>query len=333
MGLPTVTPSDDDAADAVPGRGSLLVMGGDQVYPVASEVDYDNRTVGPYLMAYETVGEHEKLPVYAIPGNHDWFDGLDAFLKIFTDGGGVYWRQSKLPSVQSRSYFAIALPHNWWIWAVDTSLSVDGRLDLKQFDYFQDVFKLFGKDDRIILCVAEPSWIKRKNPIDLLQKDSWDNLVAFLEAVTRPKTSDPWKFVRLILSGDKHFYSRHEADRGDAARPTLVTSGGGGAYLSSTLEVADAVPAQHGLHRQQRRRHRGCGVQGHVSNPRAVAESPNVDHQGDPGVLHDPTSELDARRTGRSSCTACSPMPSSPVGFCPGERSKAQARSPRRWKV
>ncbi len=48
----------------------------------------------------------------ALAGNHDWYDGLTTFLRLFCVGrpiGG--WRTE-----QTRSYFAARLPHDWWGW-------------------------------------------------------------------------------------------------------------------------------------------------------------------------------------------------------------------------
>ncbi|NUR29871.1 MAG: hypothetical protein HOV83_29145, partial [Catenulispora sp.] len=65
-------------------RGELLVMGGDQVYPTASGAAYEDRMVGPYLAAFSTPEKGVKPPsIFALPGNHDWYDGLTAFLRLF----------------------------------------------------------------------------------------------------------------------------------------------------------------------------------------------------------------------------------------------------------
>ena len=87
-------------------RGRLLVMGGDEVYPTASREGYQERTVGPYECALrETDPPHPNL--FAIPGNHDWYDGLVSFSRLFCQErwfGG--WKTR-----QRRTYFAIQLPH------------------------------------------------------------------------------------------------------------------------------------------------------------------------------------------------------------------------------
>src|SRR4051794_12803737 len=58
-------------------RGRVLVLGGDQCYPTASAAGYENRLVGPYRAALPLSPDEDTAPsLYAIPGNHDWYDGL-----------------------------------------------------------------------------------------------------------------------------------------------------------------------------------------------------------------------------------------------------------------
>jgi hypothetical protein len=64
-------------------RGRLLVLGGDEVYPVASARGYEDRTKGPYRAALPVSSEPRPV-ILALPGNHDWYDGLTAFLRAFT---------------------------------------------------------------------------------------------------------------------------------------------------------------------------------------------------------------------------------------------------------
>ena len=115
-------------------RGQLLIMGGDEVYPTATRDEYNNRTRGPYRAALPWVEDEEKAPhLYAIPGNHDWYDGLTSFMRLFGQQrwfGG--WKTR-----QQRSYFAIKLPHNWWLWGLDVQLQSD--LDKPQIDYFSHI--------------------------------------------------------------------------------------------------------------------------------------------------------------------------------------------------
>src|SRR5688572_10322906 len=69
-------------------RGGVLLLGGDQVYPTASKEQYKDRLLGPFDEAYgpgEVKRWHEGSgpDLYAIPGNHDWYDGLNAFFGTF----------------------------------------------------------------------------------------------------------------------------------------------------------------------------------------------------------------------------------------------------------
>jgi hypothetical protein len=89
-------------------------MGGDQVYPVPKATEYGNRLIGPYRAAMPcTAAETPEL--FAIPGSHDWYDGLLNFTNVFCRGRSIgAWQTS-----QTRSYFALKLPHRWWLWGVD----------------------------------------------------------------------------------------------------------------------------------------------------------------------------------------------------------------------
>jgi hypothetical protein len=136
-------------------RGQLLVMGGDEVYPNANAKFYHEQLINPYCWAFPDPrpGLLEGPPVYAIPGNHDWYDGLVLFLAYFTRRsphlhlGG--WR-----SWQRRSYFALQLTSKWWIWAMDAQL--DDDVDQPQKDYFDLIAKSMDPQSKVILCGPEP---------------------------------------------------------------------------------------------------------------------------------------------------------------------------------
>ena len=54
--------------------GAVLVLGGDQAYPFATMEEYRNRLVGPFRAVLPWTWRPRWL--FAIPGNHDWYDGL-----------------------------------------------------------------------------------------------------------------------------------------------------------------------------------------------------------------------------------------------------------------
>src|SRR5262249_59555580 len=53
----------------------FLVISSDVVYPTGSMNDYEAK----FWLPFKGVAR----PVYAIPGNHDWYDGLEAFNATF----------------------------------------------------------------------------------------------------------------------------------------------------------------------------------------------------------------------------------------------------------
>ena len=78
----TLDVTDPCGAQHATQRGRILVFGGDLVYPVASREDYEQRLVMPYEHALP----HTRAPhpdVFAIPGNHDWYDSLISFTRRF----------------------------------------------------------------------------------------------------------------------------------------------------------------------------------------------------------------------------------------------------------
>ena len=56
-------------------HGEILIMGGDQCYPQATREEYKKRLLLPFSWAFTVAEPDRKL--FAIPGNHDWYDGLD----------------------------------------------------------------------------------------------------------------------------------------------------------------------------------------------------------------------------------------------------------------
>ncbi|MBI4627625.1 MAG: metallophosphoesterase, partial [Candidatus Rokubacteria bacterium] len=101
-------------------RGQILILGGDEVYPYPSQRSYRERLVGPFRTALpRTEAPHPHL--FAIPGNHDWYDNLVSFSRRFGQERWIGGWQT----LQRRSYFALKLPHRWWLWAVDVQLESD----------------------------------------------------------------------------------------------------------------------------------------------------------------------------------------------------------------
>ncbi len=205
-------------------RGRVLLMGGDQVYPTASGDSYENRTKGPYRSALPEVPVTGPQPtLFALPGNHDWYDGLTAFLRLFArrkDGHIGGWRTE-----QRRSYFAVELPSNWWLFAIDEQFGA--YIDDPQLLYFEEAAARLGPDDRIILMTPAPTWVKGEE-----RPDAYDAVDYFIRTIVAPTGAN----VRLLVAGDMHHYARYSgADR------ELITCGGGGAYLLATHTLPEKI--------------------------------------------------------------------------------------------
>ncbi|MGA9996349.1 MAG: metallophosphoesterase [Pyrinomonadaceae bacterium] len=197
-------------------RGNVLIFGGDQVYPTASRKQYKQRLVEPYRTALR-YSEPPSPEVFAIPGNHDWYDSLVSFTRLFCSRRWFNgWR-----AAQRRSYFALKLPHKWWLLGLDVQLNSD--IDHAQIEYFEGVAREMEEGDQIILCTAEPHWLQAR-AFERYGPEYNESNLAFLENNVLGKR------VSLFLAGDFHYYRRHESNDGTQK----IVAGGGGAFLSPT---------------------------------------------------------------------------------------------------
>lgn len=214
-------------------RASLVVMGGDEVYPYATTRDYVLRTRHPYGFALPFAQEIADHPVVmAIPGNHDWYDGLARFLAIFcrkesTPIGGYRTKQR-------RSYFAVRLSKDWWLWGIDIALIED--MDQPQKDYFTTIAgEMQGAN--LILCSSEPGWYNAAPNSASFRSLGYAAWIA--------KKANKNIKIALCLSGDTHHYARYSTDFGTE----FMTAGGGGAFLHGTHQLPPKITLNWFKHR------------------------------------------------------------------------------------
>jgi len=205
-------------------RGRILVMGGDAVYPVPKAAEYENRMLGPYRSALPCArGDAPEL--FAIPGSHDWYDGLVNFTSIFCRDRSIGgWKTG-----QHRSYFALKLPNHWWLWGID--IQFGAYIDQAQLRYFTEVAVYHMEPgDQIILCMAKEVESGRKAADIHSDRD-----VEYLEREIIQPTGAR---VALYLKSGKHHYARYESE--DGARQHIA-SGGGGAFLHPTHDLPETM--------------------------------------------------------------------------------------------
>ena len=257
----SITPGSDPAFAGRGAQADLLVFGGDEVYPVASAMQYEERLNEVLRTAASLDDVVDLPPVMALPGNHDWYDGLASFRRNFCES----WVQRDaqageelipVPAAdrrddvggwgafQSRSYFAVQLSPRWWLWAVDSQL--DAPIDAEQLSYFRAAARHLG-DAKVILCTATPSWLEaqRAGRGTTYSAEADSPLYTLLWFVDRVLGHAERHRIRLVLTGDQHHYARYTCtaptpppdtvpSTTEPFGPELVTCGGGGAFLAST---------------------------------------------------------------------------------------------------
>ena len=229
-------------------RGDILLFGGDTAYPVATDVEIHNRVCVPFNRVLKERQDGKLRVLLGIPGNHDWYDGLDGFARMFrarrgsidrasitpdatVDRGGqlghfIDWveafrvgeyvtKRTALPlfgytPVQGASYFALRLAPELDLWGVDRQLRA---LDYTQKSYFAAEH---ASHHGLVLVLADPIFAMLA-PNAVGHKTLEDLDIAL-------EDDGP-----LVLTGDTHHYCRQEF--GTAMQ---VVAGGGGAFLHPT---------------------------------------------------------------------------------------------------
>lgn len=238
--------SDPKATDTITlPMTKFVVLGGDQVYPLATREEYRKRMVDPSAMAFRTgrtgvpgPPDNDAPGLFVLPGNHDWYDGLTSFIRLFCQGRTL----GPLQTCQQRSYFVIRLPGDWWLWGVDVQLEAD--LDDPQKKFFNEILDHMtkvseGRTPRVIVCTGQPSWVhcgtSPSNRDTMRPTPADHNTLSYLERFIAKTGAQ----VALTLSGDLHHYSHYVAET--PGGPHRVTAGGGGAYFYPTHNLPERL--------------------------------------------------------------------------------------------
>ncbi|MGH7338565.1 MAG: hypothetical protein ACREI7_13370, partial [Myxococcota bacterium] len=186
-------------------------------YPTPRAGCWEARLDAPFR---EALAEADPKPcVFAIPGNHDWYDGLRSFTNRFCYPNRLAAWETK----QRRSYFAVALPGEWWLLGIDTQLGA--AFDGEQIVFFSALRDAMPGDARVILCLPEPDWLER-TPRARQTGESPSQQIERLIG----------REIDVAIAGDIHHYQRQVTIPGAASRRPLqrITAGGGGAYMVAT---------------------------------------------------------------------------------------------------
>lgn len=225
-------------------RGEILLFGGDTAYPVATAQEITNRVLVPFNEALQDKQGPPRV-LLGIPGNHDWYDGLDGFGRMFRRrfedeedprpsmlgvskpmleyyaewarefvlGGKVEKPKALVLSgyvpVQNASYFLLPLTRTLHLYGLDRQLK---NIDSRQKHFFLEWARQHDQ--------ASP-WVLLPDPLFRFGGASRTG-AAMIQALGFDFHARP----HFLLSGDVHHYERSGEDG------TLhVIAGGGGAFL------------------------------------------------------------------------------------------------------
>lgn len=233
--------------------GFMFILS-DVIYPSGDTNEYEEKFYRPYK-------NYEK-PIYAVPGNHDWYDGLHGFMYHLCGAGecapehvpvapkaawwkekprrrlwrkpeemdptvptrGRVWRPKKeQESEQCSPYLAIETGPLVLV-GIDTGMN--GGIDREQGEWLREVSK---SEKPKVLLTGKPIYVDGEyhpGPIE--------GGTVTVDDIAR----DPENNYVAAIGGDIHNYQRYTVEvegRGEPFR--YIVSGGGGAYMSATHKI------------------------------------------------------------------------------------------------
>jgi 3',5'-cyclic AMP phosphodiesterase CpdA len=227
----------------------FIVVSSDVVYPTGAMKDYESR----FWLPFKGVTK----PVYAIPGNHDWYDALEGFVATFfepesariamrarieADGGvssttdarieefigraAFLRRQYGVPTgAQAAPFFQVQTP-SFALFAVDTG--VLRGVDAEQLAWLRAALE--ASRGKLIMAVLGHPFFAGGHDV---ARD--DQEFTVLRDLLRAHD------VRIVMAGDTHDLEYYEEPLNGRSGPVTVhhwVNGGGGAYLSFGTSLA-----------------------------------------------------------------------------------------------
>lgn len=234
----------------------FVVISSDIVYPSGAMKDYERK----FFLPFKGVAK----PIYAIPGNHDWYDALDAFVATFytpeaarlaiearmqsdlkftttTDKAvrnlisqtSFLKKEYQVPvGYQNAPFFQVSNDYFVFL-TIDTG--VLRRVDATQLAWIRSVLKA-SKGKYVMALLGHPFYA-----IGEYQGDMNPDFKALHDLLREYK-------VPLIMAGDTHDleYYKEMPQNNDGHTMHHFVNGGGGAYLSmgAAMAPADSRPTK-----------------------------------------------------------------------------------------
>jgi hypothetical protein len=236
---------------------SFMLIASDVMYPAGELADYERKFTTPY--------EPYEPPIYAIPGNHDWYDALQGFMFNFCEedppppdprtglvrrlnprralGRGLWWdvpapsageiedyrkRRRPMSPPQPGPYFCIDM-EPLRIVAIDTGIT--NEIDRDQAEWLRRV-SAERPDTAKVLVTGKPLYADGEpKPTKIEKRWPWQPRETILEVVEEPAH----RYV-AVFGGDIHNYQRYPR-RHDARTINYVVCGGSGAFMHATHKI------------------------------------------------------------------------------------------------
>jgi hypothetical protein len=224
----------------------FVVISSDVVYPIGSMKDYEAK----FWLPFKGITK----PVFAIPGNHDWYDALEAFAATFFEPAAARasirarvetdlrltsttdqriedlidraaWlrQQYQVPTGFQRGPFFEIETDEFALIAADTG--VLKRLDPEQLRWLRGVLdRVRGKT---VMAILGHPFFAGGHEL-LAGHDDFAALKQLLEE----------RNVSIVMAGDTHDLEYYVEPRNNAAATHHFVNGGGGAYLSFGTALA-----------------------------------------------------------------------------------------------
>jgi hypothetical protein len=219
----------------------FVVIGSDVVYPNGSMIDYEAN----FWLQFQGVTK----PVFAIPGNHDWFDALEAFLATFLQPDAAraamraraqsdlrltsttneriegliaeaerLRREYEVPTGFQRGPFFEFQSERFALLAIDTGIVK--RIDRAQWAWLESALER-ARGKLTMALLGHPFYAKS---FDMAQGN---------QEFARLKRLLLDHGVTILMAGDTHDFEYYaEPPRGGTSAVHYFVNGGGGAYLS-----------------------------------------------------------------------------------------------------
>ena len=224
----------------------FMVISSDVVYPTGAMKNYEASFWLPFMGVNK--------PVFAIPGNHDWYDALEGFAATFftpdaaraamrarveTDArissttesridelisrATEFQRQYHVPTQRQQAPYFQLQTDEFALFAVDTGVAK--RVDVLQYQWLEKGL-IAAQGKTIMVILGHPFFA---GGADLtVQDDLLETPTEFAQLRSLLRKHN----VSLVMAGDTHDLEYYREDSGESPPVHHFVNGGGGAYLS-----------------------------------------------------------------------------------------------------